>query len=267
MNTDFDFQIGHDHLICQDYALAGGKLCDASPFDAFAIVSDGCSASPHVDVGARMLGLAARECLSLVPELDYKSFGEEVLRKASGIFMAYGWLNRQALDATLLALTVKGDHARVLIYGDGVFFHKSEAGLYALRVELTSGAPDYLSYNLDSDRKRQYIDMSTKDNEKKVLEIKDEQGTGKFEYDPFAPVIILRTVKPGDILAVCSDGVGSFRRADNTGIDWLDMADEFVGFKNTNGVFVKRRFAALKRKCLKEGMTHSDDISIASIIV
>jgi len=32
-------------------------------------------------------------------------------------------------------------------------------------------------------------------------------------------------------------------------------------------VFVKRRMAAFKRKCIKEGWTHSDDISIGAIVV
>ena len=53
----------------------------------------------------------------------------------------------------------------------------------------------------------------------------------------------------------------------NTPIAWTDLIDEFTGFKTTEGEFVLRRMSAFKRKCLKEGITHSDDISIGSIVI
>ena len=56
-------------------------------------------------------------------------------------------------------------------------------------------------------------------------------------------------------------------RDSNEPIPWTDLVDEFTGFKNFEGEFVQRRIAAFKRKCLKEGITHSDDISIAAIHV
>jgi len=45
------------------------------------------------------------------------------------------------------------------------------------------------------------------------------------------------------------------------------LAEEFIGFKSSTGIFVKRRLAAFKKKCVKECMTHSDDISVSAIIV
>jgi hypothetical protein len=47
----------------------------------------------------------------------------------------------------------------------------------------------------------------------------------------------------------------------------LELAEEFIGYKNFTGVFAKRRFSAFKKKCLKEGWTHSDDISVAAIVI
>ena len=55
MNADCYYEIGYSHTVCEDYALAGKINNDIS----FAIVCDGCSASPHVDVGARILTYAA----------------------------------------------------------------------------------------------------------------------------------------------------------------------------------------------------------------
>lgn len=269
MNTDSDFQIGNTHFICQDYALNGGKIHECSSFDAFAILCDGCSASPDVDIGARMLALAARETLQVGIYNEYQSFGNESIRRASNIFLTYPTLNPQALDATLLITWVSNGVSTTYIYGDGVFFHKSSSGLYAVKVELTSGAPDYLSYNLSVSRKQAYIDFSNKEEEPetKDLRIFNENGEEeKIIQKTFSPVVITRPVKEGDIIAICSDGIGSFRKQDAS-IPWIELAEEFIGYKNPNGVFVKRRFNALKKKCLKEGITHADDISAAAIIV
>jgi hypothetical protein len=153
------------------------------------------------------------------------------------------------------------------IYGDGVFFHKSINGMYAMRVELTSGAPDYLSYDLIPERKKEYIKFSLDDKETKEITVYDGEKRTVTNVAPFDPVVITREIIPGDSVAVCSDGIGSFRRADNSSIPWNELAEEFVGFKSTPGVFVKRRMAAFKKQCVKDGWTHSDDISMAAIVV
>ena len=62
MNTDFYYEIGHSHTICEDYAIAGKFASDIS----FAIVCDGCSASPHVDVGARIIAHSAQKGLKCI---------------------------------------------------------------------------------------------------------------------------------------------------------------------------------------------------------
>ena len=60
MNTDFYCEIGDSHVACEDYALAG-KINDNI---SYAIVADGCSSSPNVDVGARVLAHAALDYLT-----------------------------------------------------------------------------------------------------------------------------------------------------------------------------------------------------------
>jgi hypothetical protein len=260
MNADYDFQIGKDHQVCQDYSMVG-----YTEDKAVAILSDGCSASPHVDIGARLLTLSAREMYLTLGDIGYECFGSDVIARAGTIFQTYPHLDYRALDATLLIAMVTGNELRAYIYGDGVFFHKSKAGLYAMKVELSNNTPDYLSYNLTEQRRKDYDAVTA--GAVKHLEIHDGLGKGSFEYKPFTPVIVERSVEAGDIVALCSDGIGSFRRSDNTQIPWLDLAEEFIGYKNFTGVFVKRRLTAFKKKCAKEGWTHSDDISVASIVI
>ena len=135
-------------------------------------------------------------------------------------------------------------------------------------MHLTSGAPDYLSYSLDEKRLELYKAMKGNVKSIETYEVLKEtkiHTTGV--YDPFTPITLKREVKPGDIVAVISDGINSFRKSDNTPIDWIDLIEEFTGFKNTEGEFVIRRISAFKRKCLKDGTTHHDDISISAIVV
>lgn len=262
MNADCDFQIGKDHLVCQDYAIAAAR-----EGEAYAILCDGCSASPDVDIGARLLALGAKEAYLDNSVPTYENMGYLAIHKAASVFTTYRRFHPQALDATLLLATIKGLELKAYIYGDGVFFHKSVNGLYAMKVELTSGAPDYLSYNLDPKRKKDYEDYSTVD--KEVKEITSYEGESRIvtTCPPFTPVMIARPVQPGDIVALCSDGIGSFRKADNTTLTWLDMTPDFVDFQSTSGIFVKRRLNAMRKKWAKDGWTHGDDISVAAIVV
>jgi hypothetical protein len=256
MNNDSVFCIGISHIVCEDYACSG-----THEDQTYAIISDGCSSSENSCLGARLLTLSAREILMRYSEYEYDTFGANVISRVNTIYDSYPSLHCQALDATLLTAQVKNNRVKGFIYGDGVFIHKSTKGLYAMRVNLNTGAPDYLSYNLDMERKKSYDELGGI----KIVDYIDENGKGRYECKPFSPIVIDRPVECGDIIAICSDGINSFRQPDNTLILWTELLNEFVGFKNFAGVFVKRRLAAFKKKCLKEGITHSDDISLAAI--
>jgi hypothetical protein len=265
MNADSTFQIGKDHIVCQDYALSA-----AGAGIAYAIVCDGCSASPDVDFGARALAMAAKNRLWFTGApwfTNAKTFGYDVIRDANKIFSIFPRLHPQALDATLLIAWVQDNKLTAVMYGDGVIIHRSKTESHLTHVTLTSGAPDYLSYHLDSARKDSYDKMG--DNEKEVTICVANPAISCIvdKSQPFDPVIIERGVQEGDMIAVISDGINSFRKQDNTPIDWKELMEEFTGFKTTEGEFVKRRIGAFKRKCLKDNTTHSDDISIASIVV
>lgn len=263
MNADSTFQIGKDHIVCEDYALSGvSGVVDST---AYAIVCDGCSASPDVDFGARALAMSAKRALAMCTDYSPDVFGEKSIFNANKVFDVFPLLHPQALDATLLAAWVYDKKLYAYLYGDGVYIHKHKNGIWVNHIELTSGSPDYLSYHLDERRMKEY--MKIEDNQKEIIYRRDDGVYDKTFGKPFVPVVIKTDVDEGDIIAVISDGMNSFRRQDNSSIDFKDLIDEFIGFKTTEGQFVQRRINAFKRKCLKENITHSDDISIAAIVI
>jgi hypothetical protein len=264
MNTDHDFQIGKDHVVCQDYALSGieGDY-------AYAIVCDGCSASPDTDFGARLLALSAREVLLREPHLfwDDSTFRNTVIRKAAHACSSFRCLHPQILDTTLLVSFIHGDQLKVRMYGDGIFYHKKANGAVhithvsyeTLENGVIKTAPDYLAYYLDNYRMGKYEATNTT----KFIETNGCITT----MNPFQPVFYASKVEQGDIIGLASDGVGSFRTATNDPIPWEQISKEFFDFKQTKGVFVRRRLQAFKRNCLKDNVTHYDDISVAAIVI
>jgi hypothetical protein len=265
MNTDCTFQIGSEHQYCEDYAISSifGNL-------AYAIVCDGCSASPDVDFGARVLAMSAKKILlKMMDAVDMHEppylFGACSIIAANRIFEIFPYLHSQALDATLNAAWVSDNKLTAVMYGDGVFIHKKKDDYTASFVQLSSGAPDYLSYMLDKNRMREYEGLTI--NNKMIFSKTKNTDITTTVSNPFVPVVVQCPVEKGDIIAVISDGMNSFRNQDDSSIAWYDLINEFAGFKSMEGEFVTRRLNAFKRKCLKEGIHHYDDISIAAIHV
>ena len=257
MNTNSTYFIGHDHIVCEDYALADKFLTTG-----YAVVCDGCSASPEVDFGARVIAMSAkREIHWDMNNNDAKWFGESVIRNAKRVFDIFPYLHSQALDATLLVAMVNDKKLMVFMYGDGVLVHRTKTAIKTVHIALTSGAPDYLSYHLDPLRQKAY--EAVKDNKKEII----TNFVGNLTLTPLVPFVYESDICEGDVVSVISDGINSFRKSNNDPILWTDLIEEFTGYKTFEGEFVQRRIAAFKRKCFKEGITHSDDISVASISV
>ena len=266
MNANSSYFIGKDHIVCEDYALA---FVDAQFGNGLAIVCDGCSASPDVDFGARVLAKCAEDIFLLDEDTpiinDEHRFGLISIFNANRIFDILPTLHPNALDCTLLMATVTKDKKlTVLMYGDGVLVHRTKGSINTVHINLTSGAPDYLSYHLDANRLEGYKAL---ENNVKQVACTNYGKTIQVDVKPLEPYVLKCDVTEGDIISVISDGINSFRKSDNQPIPWSDLVDEFTCYKNFEGEFVQRRMAAFKRKCLKDGTTHSDDISVASIII
>ena len=268
MNTNSTYAIGKEHIVCEDYALS---FVDARFGNAFAIVCDGCSASPDVDFGARMLAKSAENLILTRGDdptimTDAYEFGSYTITTAEEIFDVLPVLHPNALDATLLvAMANKPKNTLVVfMYGDGVLVHRTNTTVHTAHINLSSGAPDYLSYHLDSARFAAYKAM---ENNIKQVSSTSYGTTIQVNTKPLEPYVYKNEVKEGDVIAVISDGINSFRQANNDPIPWTELVDEFTGYKNFEGQFVQRRLAAFKRKCLKDCVTHSDDISVAAIVI
>ena len=267
MNADHQFYIGHDHKICQDYSIS-----HANETSAFAIVCDGCSSSPDVDFGARALALSAKRTLGIGgADMTYDLFGKVTIRNLDHIGDTIP-LHPQSLDATLLVTWVKDKDFTAHMYGDGVFFHKTATTLRIIHVEFESNKPAYLSYYLDKVRLKEYEDTVMES--KRILDISlylGDSDRDSIEVEtfvkPFGPVTFKGLVEEGDIIAVCSDGINSFKKGGTEEISWSVMAREFIDYKTTPGVFVQRRLSWLKRQWVKEQISHYDDISMAAIVV
>jgi hypothetical protein len=274
MNANHHFEIGNTHSVCEDYATSGTVRNGA-----YAIVCDGCSSSPDVDFGARALALSAKRTLLLLNggDMNYDLFGKVTIRNLEHIGDNIP-LDPHALDATLLATWVKDEGFKAHLYGDGVFVHKTATTLRMVHVSFEPGpddktCPAYLSYYLDKVRLKEYEDIQIS---KRVFDVSiyiggEAPSMEAIEVEefvkPFDPVLIKGIAAPGDVLAVITDGVNSFRGSDSSVIGWQDCVNEFVSFKSFEGVFVQRRLSAMKRQWTKEQVGHYDDISMAAIVV
>src|SRR5215203_4504743 len=155
MNADSAFQMGSNHAVCQDYAVAGACAATAhadgawAPRGPYVILSDGCSSSPDTDTGARLLVKAAERLLrdsGGPPAEGVAGLHAEAARLALSWAAQLG-LRPQAVDATLLTAHVDGEELVVGCSGDGVVCLQTTAGaLDVYAVSYPCGYPVYPAY-------------------------------------------------------------------------------------------------------------------------
>ena len=264
MNTDHYYEIGHKHKVCEDYAVSGslGEL-------AFAIISDGCSASTDVDFGCRALAFATKDALlngmAFAPAAE---FGEFVIRRAFNASAGFSSLHPKALDATLLVALANEEKVRLLMFGDGVAVIRKPSGCQIVHVEYGTPAPFYLSYQLDKDRLSEYQTQCNLPKEITTVTLTGGLKDTKIENPSYAnPVELTFPRQDVTLISVTSDGINTFHEGDDTAIDYLEFVDEFTTYKSIAGVFQSRRMSFFKKICQEKQRTHHDDISVATIIV
>lgn len=276
MNTDFYYEIGHSHISCQDYALAGQASKDIS----FALVSDGCSASKNVDIGARILVHSAlnflrNECINsfdIFKNAKASEFCIPIISSAHNVMKSLN-LDLHALDATLLMAISSGIETRVFVYGDGaVIVKKKDGTVKCFTIEYNDGAPYYLSYLLDAERQRGYFaefNQTVYIHERELMDgnlvlKSSNQYQAKDIYD-----IATWTFADVETITLISDGYVSYEKIlDNRTVDKIPLGRVIEGiskFKNFNGQFVERRMLNFRRECQRESIGHYDDIGVASI--
>ncbi len=255
MNTDHAFYIGNHHKVCQDYALSG-----LTANGAYAIVCDGCSSSPNSDFGARIIAHIAAK--SPFTGLDLWDLDTVILPQIASARTLLD--DERTLDSTLIVAWVINGVFNVRIFGDGFIYLNRKGVITLIHVSYPENTPAYLSYYLNQNRKKQY----DSENFTKTIFSTFVATAPTRSVDPFQKLGLSDlTVEAGDVIGVCSDGINSFLKSDNSTINWQEIVPEFFDYKQAQGEFVTRRLNAFKRRCQKEQITHYDDISVASIIV
>lgn len=253
INADAHFATGHSHLVCQDYA-AVLRLSE----DCWrAVVSDGCSGSPHTDFGSRIL---AR--LALASQDPHSHVG--LLEGAMGVVEVLG-LPVECLDATLLTASLDDSTVRLTAAGDGVMEVEYEDYSALMDMEFSGGAPMYLRYLRPGDFERyveQYGARLTLNGNKELPLSRDNYAL-RFE----GPREGLRRV------SLYSDGVKSFRRPGAAPGAWeavpvAEVLAQINAVKVAKGAFLGRRMRKfLGDFCPRNNWVHDDDVSVATILV
>lgn len=256
---DSHYKIGSGHKVCQDYTLTLG--------DHSIIVCDGCSGSPHSDMGARLLAFSSSVCMPDLATKDIytkEDFESPTLKEYREVF-------RLSPDATLMLANMDG---YVRVFGDGYVAarsrHTHKWEIY--RIEFQKNMPAYVSYLLDEEVGLSYLhsnvmytvehlqegDWSVVDQGYPFAQDKD----GNLTLEGFQ-----RHFSPEDYNLIClmTDGAGSFTK-DGEMVDDKEVLQELLKVKTTMGSFIQRRMKAFfKRHASKEGWDHFDDLGMAGI--
>lgn len=304
IKTDSHYTIGDSHKYCEDFALHGNEeLFDGEL--AYAIVCDGCSSSmtrggirlaENVDIGARLMALAARQTLFHFAgewldqydevfyvknfEVNQKRFSDIVLAKINSFKNACS-LHPSVFDTTLLvAFYIKRKEKSfggVFVFGDGAVLVENNKLLTFYNINFPTGAPYYLSYQLDYERNKLYnqqfggIKFFDSFSLNKETELTVEP-TGVDKYD-FSSQIFIPLDTDSLKVTLFSDGVCSFscNKEENSleriNCDPFEIARELSNYKINNGEFVKKSLNLWTRKAKKSNHSHYDDLAIASMFI
>ncbi len=264
MQADAHYAHGHSHTPwCQDYAVAR---------DGVVVVSDGCSKSPHSDVGARLLAHAALEAHLFLKQENPRALLHEYACHRAGYAQHVLRLPTSALDATLLYLHPVETGVEAKLYGDGVVFGRvRETGkIVSCSVSFPSGAPYYPNYRMDGRRHSRYC---TEFGTRKALTF-----SGFYEHDIVEEALILDEFVmafPSDIydlVGVGTDGLTDFTKVGENGqrvkVPLADVLAQICAIPVLNGAFVTRRLRKfLSDYCVKNGWRPEDDVGVGMISV
>jgi len=156
------------------------------------------------------------------------------------------------------------------VYGDGHVYCEYEGENGEQSIHLYSyeygdpenpetNAPLYLSYWLEQKDLDTYRDNFGENN----LTVKfngsprDKEVNGKFDHLIFPSL--------WKNIAIFSDGVESFTKPGVEKLDHVEVIEELTSFKNYNGEFIRRRANGAFRYYNKEGIIHTDDLSVAGL--
>jgi hypothetical protein len=254
-------------MVCQDYTLSG--IHDDMPF---AIVCDGCSSAPDTDIGARLIARAAYRHIDLAHQDE---FADLVINEARVQADALG-LPYWSLDSTLLVAVVRKNEIVAKCIGDGTIAAIYDSTWVAYETNYISGAPDYMSYDLEPERKAGYYEEFGDDHYTTIIKPDvpcghpDEMYKNRDRHlrlslladPPYAPKAVV----------LMTDGVQSFYKITQTetsksthSVPSREVYDSLLRFKGFNGHFIERRTKRFRLDTLDKGWLNADDVGLAAI--
>lgn len=258
MNTDSHFTIGKSHKVNQDYADHGS---------GFVLVSDGCSSSNNTDFGSRLLVKTYKNFINHEEGSFFHAL-EDSLHIINRLRMS-----EESLDATLLSIKTDDKKYYLQVSGDGFFAKvKNDGSIEYKSFSYPSGAPYYLNYINDMERMNKYKELyGTKliiktYNENLLLNQEEIENCFVYKFEES-----LDNIK---YLSVMTDGIASFVQPNtnetsksNIQVPEYNIIKELVGYKNSNGEFVKRRMHAFAKHCIINNWENIDDYSVGTIFI
>jgi len=302
MKTDSAFQIGKTHDICEDFTLTG-SLKSTGDDAYYTIVSDGCSSSPNTDLGARILSYSIAEEIKNIYNNSANfmfSFNTDSCITRARTSLEALKVSQESLDATSLISYSVDNNTEVLVYGDGCVAIGFEDGrILVINFEFPNGFPFYLNYQPEySIRHGQWykiqgqeypctITSSIINNDGSFLEL-DKECSPEFSFSANKKSVSIfvrqdhyggrvyfhageNTSLPKFMVSM-SDGISLFYETEdkgtsliNSNIDYRNVINEVLNFKNFNGKFMQRRLNRFIKFCQNNDWHHSDDISFSAI--
>lgn len=266
---------------CQDYAINGelityGKEELRNIHCPFIALSDGCSSSRNVDIGARIISHLAKQHY----EENRFKYPELMITHADKI-RDYFEVNSDCLDATLTFMVPRIDDKEidVFMFGDGsiILLDKDERFKTLITVDFEGNAPYYLSYLLNDKRKEVYDEfVRSKQNKTKIVTYQNitrepgQETISNFntyvDHENFSPFIF--NMEEYSAILVTTDGIQSFYDFDNLQkIDKFDIAKELCNIKNIKGEFIKRRCIKMLKDYAIQNIYNTDDFSVGGLII
>lgn len=294
MNSDTFFTGTKTHKVCEDYCRSGQFRWETSNL-SYAILSDGCSSSPDTDVGARLLTLATLKTLPFTAIALNSGLDGRFLQPSKILDYAVAMLdhtldpdrrpdapaactlNLHCLDATLLVACEVPTGVMVSVSGDGFVLARRHDGAAMVHEFDCGGAPTYLSYLWEPERKAAYhvqfggkrtitVRKHTFDPlTSMVVSVHNEWPfLGKADYageaSPFYTFHLPKTTY--DLVLLCSDGIKSFQTPDFQTVPVEEVLPHLLSFKSFAGEFVTRRMQSFLKYT---DWQHNDDLGVAGI--
>jgi len=282
MNCDSAFCIGKTHKVCQDYAISHMD----NEGNSIVVLSDGCSSSPHTDIGARILAISTLKLriedsirdgiwLNKAPDRFIKAAKIAI----SSIYHLSGLLPSESMDATLLTLDVWGERMFFNAWGDGILaIGFVDGSIIAYMISYPSGYPHYINYEIGPKNRKEGFNIINEGTKLSILST-NERCPGSNNQEIETPFNIMYNISDlnkqygkAKFLAILSDGISSFYEhikeetyTKNVPITELDVLKELLNFKSFKGQFVSRRLRKFMKDCVDKNWEHADDVSLAVV--